>query len=101
MRQRSQQEPQTRASKSKPPEDNEPETIDEIVERSHEQDVERRRRQKEEVKTLDQRPRADVEKRKVAEEEDDVDISVYVGEGDEQAGARELDRQNKDKAKEV
>lgn len=77
-------------------------TIDEIVEQSQEQDRERLRRQQEEIKSLDQRPRADIEKKKIAEdEEDDVDISVYVGEGDEQAGDRELDKQNKDKAKEV
>src|SRR5699024_9684073 len=100
MRQKSQQEPPTKASKPKPQEDNEPETIDEIVERSHEQDVERRRRQKEEVQSLEQRPRAELENQKV-EENDDVDISVYVGEGDEQAGDKELDRQNMDKAKEV
>lgn len=80
----------------------EPKSIDEIVERSHEQDVERMRKEQEEVKSLDQRPRADIEKKKIAEdEEDDVDISVYVGEGDEQAGDKELDKQNKDKAKEV
>src|SRR5699024_801586 len=100
MRQKSQQEPPTKASKPKPQEDNEPETIDETVERSHEQDVERRRRQKEEVQSLEQRPRAELENQKV-EENDDVDISVYVGEGDEQAGDKELDRQNMDKAKEV
>lgn len=77
-------------------------SIDEIVEESQEQDRERMRRQQEEVQSLDKRPRADIEKNKVAEsEEDDVDISVYVGEGDEQAGDRELDKQNKDKAKEV
>ncbi|SMO36943.1 DNA translocase FtsK [Fodinibius sediminis] len=76
-------------------------SIDEIVERSQQQDRERMRQQQEEVQSLDQRPRAEVEKKQVAGEEDDVDISVYVGEGDEEAGARELDRQNKDKAREV
>lgn len=84
------------------PQEEQSESIDEIVERSQEQDRERWRKQKEEVQSLDDRPRADVEKKKIAEEEeDDVDISVYVGEGDEEAGAKELDRQNKDKAKEV
>src|SRR5699024_7168136 len=92
---------QRKQSPAKEREEEPSQSIDEIVERSQEQDRERWLKQKEEVKTRDQRPRADVEKRKVAEEEDDVDISVYVGEGDEQAGARELDRQNKDKAKEV
>lgn len=80
----------------------EPKSIDEIVERSQEQDRERLRQNREEVQSLDQRPRADIEKKKIAEaEEDDVDISVYVGEGDEQADEKELDKQNKDKADEV
>lgn len=80
-------------------------SIDDIVERSQEEDLERMRQQKEEVKDLDQRPRAIIDKgeaeKVVDEEEDDVDIAVYVGKGDEEADARELDRQNKDKAKEV
>lgn len=80
----------------------EPKSIDEIVEESHRQDAERRKQQQEEIQSLDQRPRADIEKKKIAEDEaDDVDISVYVGEGDEQADEKELDKQNKDKAKEV
>jgi len=82
--------------------ESQPKSIDEIVEQSQQQDRERIRREQEEVQSLDQRPRADIEKKKIAEEEeDDVDISVYVGEGDEQAGEKELDKQNKDKAKEV
>lgn len=80
-------------------------SIDDIVERSQEEDLERMRQQKEEVKDLDQRPRAIIDKgeaeKVVEEEEDDVDIAVYVGKGDEEADAKELDRQNKDKAKEV
>lgn len=77
-------------------------TIDEIVEQSQQQDQERMRREREDVQSLDQRPRAEIEKKKIADEaEDDVDISVYVGEGDEEAGEKELDRQNKDRAKEV
>src|SRR5699024_4297507 len=91
---------QRKQSPAKEREEEPSQSIDEIVERSQEQDRERWLKQKEEVKTLDQRPRADVEKRKVAEEEDDVDISVYVGEGDEQAGARALVRHNKEKVKE-
>ena len=63
------------------------------------------RQQKEEIQDLDQRPRAIIDKgeakKVVEEEEDDVDIAVYVGKGDEEADAKELDRQNKDKAKEV
>ncbi|MGK7370237.1 MAG: DNA translocase FtsK [Candidatus Halalkalibacterium sp. M3_1C_030] len=80
-------------------------SIDDIVERSQEEDLERMRQQKEEVQDLDQRPRAIIDKgeaeKVVEEEEDDVDIAVYVGKGDEEADAKELDRQNKDKAKEV
>lgn len=80
-------------------------SIDDIVERSQEEDLERMRQQKEEVKDLDERPRAIIDKgeaeKVVDEEEDDVDIAVYVGKGDEEADAKELDRQNKDKAKEV
>lgn len=93
--------PHPRAQEQKK-EEQKPKSIDEIVERSQEQDRERIRREQEEVQSLDQRPRADIEKKKIAEEEeDDVDISVYVGEGDEQAGEKELDKQNKSKAKEV
>lgn len=80
-------------------------SIDEIVEESQKEDMERRRERQEEVQSLDKHPRAILDKgeaRKVAEdEEDDVDISVYVGKGDEEADARELERQNKDKAREV
>jgi len=90
-------------TKAEPEEDeSEPRSIDDIVEESQKRDRERMRQEKEEVQSLDQRPRADIEKKKIAEdEEDDVDISVYVGEGDEQADEKELDKQNKDKAKEV
>ncbi|HEX6982963.1 MAG TPA: DNA translocase FtsK [Balneolaceae bacterium] len=76
-------------------------SIDEIVERSQEQDRERIQQEQEDILTLDQRPRADIKKNGAEDDEDDVDISVFVGEGDEEAGARELDRKNKDKAKEV
>ncbi len=94
--------PQDSGGDKEPKEESKPKSIDEIVEQSHQQDKERLRQQQEEVQSLDKRPRADIEKQKVAEdEEDDVDISVYVGEGDEQAGEKELDQQNKDKAKEI
>lgn len=80
-------------------------TIDEIVERSEKEDRVRLSQKNDEVKTLDQRQRAIVDKKEPetvnGEEDGDVDISVYVGKGEEEAGARELDRQNKDKAKEV
>ena len=97
-----QAEPQTQTKAKAEEEEPEPRSIDDIVEESQKRDRERMRQQKEEVQSLDQRPRADIEKKKIAEdEEDDVDISVYVGEGDEQADEKELDKQNKDKAKEV
>ncbi|MEX1010901.1 MAG: DNA translocase FtsK [Balneolaceae bacterium] len=35
------------------------------------------------------------------DQDEDVEISIFVGEGDEEAGDRELDRVNKDKAKEI
>ncbi|WP_445664135.1 DNA translocase FtsK 4TM domain-containing protein [Fodinibius sp. AD559] len=95
---------QSQAETKVEPEEDEPESrsIDDIVEESQKRDRERMRQEKEEVQSLDQRPRADIEKKKIAEdEEDDVDISVYVGEGDEQADEKELDKQNKDKAKDV
>ncbi|MDR8394214.1 DNA translocase FtsK [Aliifodinibius sp. S!AR15-10] len=84
-------------------------SIDDIVEESEQQDQERRRQEEDEVKSLDQRPRAILDKEKaqkvadeeLEDEEDDVEVSVYVGEGDEEAGDRELDRKNRDKAKEI
>ncbi|HYW35724.1 MAG TPA: DNA translocase FtsK [Balneolaceae bacterium] len=91
-------EPQAKKSKKR-------ESIDEIVERSQHEDLERRRQQQEEVKSLDERQRAIIDRgetKKIAEDDDDdVDISVYVGEGDEEAGAKELERQNRSKAREV
>ena len=97
-----QSSPRPQGQSQQQDEEQESKSIDEIVEQSQQQDRERMRQQKEEVQSLDQRPRADIEKKKIAEEEeDDVDISVYVGEGDEQADDKELDKQNKDKAKEV
>jgi len=85
-------------------------SIDTIVEESEEEDRQRREEEREEIQSLDQRPRAILDKgngktEKVAEEDgeadDDVEVSVFVGEGDEEAGERELDRINRDKAKEV
>ena len=94
--------PESKKQEQEPEPQSKSKSIDEIVEESHQQDIERRKQQQEEIQSLDNRPRADIEKKKIAEdEEDDVDISVYVGEGDEQADEKELDKQNKDKAKEV
>ncbi|MDX1617597.1 MAG: DNA translocase FtsK, partial [Balneolaceae bacterium] len=82
-------------------------SIDTIVEESEAEDRQRREEEREEVQSLDQRPRAILDKSKterVAEEEmeeDDVEVSVFVGEGDEEADEKELERINRDKAKEV
>jgi S-DNA-T family DNA segregation ATPase FtsK/SpoIIIE len=72
------------------------------------QEVDRKRvmdRQKESAELENQPPRAILEKKKEksteSSEDDDVEISVIVGEGDEQANEKELDRKNKEKAKEV
>lgn len=86
-------------------EEEKPASIDEIVERSQEEDKQRLKEQKEEIKDLDDRQRAIIEKKEadkiIEDEEDDVEVSVYVGKGEEEANARDLDRHNKDKSKEV
>ncbi|MEX2462950.1 MAG: DNA translocase FtsK [Balneolaceae bacterium] len=91
-------------------------SIDQILERSQEEDQIRELERKKESAELEGKPpRAILEKphtnqqgepsqknlKDENEEEDDVEISVYVGKGDEEADARELDRQNKVKAKEI
>jgi len=77
-------------------------SIDEIVEESQKKDQQRIREQQEQVKSLDNRPRAVLEKEKVIEEdEDDVELAVFKGEGDEEADARELDKKNREKAREI
>jgi DNA segregation ATPase FtsK/SpoIIIE, S-DNA-T family len=90
-------------------EDQEKVTIEDIVERSQQEDRERELQRKKESAELEKLPpRAILEKKEAAapaeetdEEEDDVEISVFVGEGDEEASDRELDRINKDKAREL
>jgi S-DNA-T family DNA segregation ATPase FtsK/SpoIIIE len=83
-------------------------SIDDIVERSQEEDRKRQQekeKERAELETLP--PRAILDKKTEADssendgDDDDVEISVYVGEGDEEASERELDRINKDKAREV
>ena len=82
-----------------------PASIDEIVERSQKEDERREAERKKESAELEKKPpRAILEKspdKTVEDDEDDVEISVYVGEGDEEASDKELDRLNKNKAKEV
>tara|TARA_R110000868_G_scaffold408293_5_gene691042 strand:- start:79035 stop:81584 length:2550 start_codon:yes stop_codon:yes gene_type:complete len=80
-------------------------SIDEIVEKSDEEDRKRIEEAKAEVKTIDNRQRAVIEKAEPHVEEDsdddDVEVAIYKGEGDEEAGEKDLDKINADKAKEV
>lgn len=98
-------EKKMKEDRNKPiPEPEKKQSIDEIVERSQQQDEERRKQAHEEVQGLDQRQRAIIDKedtKKIAEDDDDVDMEVFVGKGDEEADAKELERQHEDKAKEV
>ena len=90
------------ASNSSSGNNNSPSSIDDIVERSQEQDKKRVQERKKEQADLESRPpRAILDKgdEKTVEDDDDVDLSVYVGEGEEEAGGKELDRKNRDKAK--
>lgn len=77
-------------------------SIEELLERSEEEERKKKEKEQSEIKSLDQRPRAILEKRNVTEDdEDDEEFSVFIGEGDEEAADKELDRLNKDKAKEI
>ncbi len=79
-------------------------SIDEIVEKSEEEDRKRIEEERAVVKTLDTRQRAVLEKKEEISEdeaEDDVEVAIYKGEGDEEAGEKDLDKINEDKAKEV
>jgi S-DNA-T family DNA segregation ATPase FtsK/SpoIIIE len=82
-----------------------PVTIDDIVERSQIEDLQRAQERKKESAELEKKPpRAILEKKPkqtVEDDEDDVEISVFIGEGDEEASDKELDRINKDKAREI
>lgn len=79
-------------------------TIDELVERSEEEDRRREEERQADISTLDNRQRAALEKEEVIEDEatdDDLEVSVFVGKGEEEAGEKDLDKMNRDKAKEV
>jgi len=77
-------------------------SIDELVEKSEEEDQKKREKEQSEIKTLDTRQRASLEKEEEIEgDEDDIEVSVYVGKGDEQADEKDLDKLNRKKAKEV
>ena len=81
--------------------------IDEIIERSKLEDEQRLEQQRAEAAKVDVRPRADLiknaetEKPESTPEVDDVEVSVFVGEEEEQADEKELDRQNREKAKQA
>ncbi|MEQ9512187.1 MAG: DNA translocase FtsK, partial [Balneola sp.] len=83
-------------------------TIDEIVAKSHEQDLERIEKEKRASDDIDNRQKAAIDKKSNLEEKEvldedseELEVSVYKGEGDEEAGERDLDKINRDKAKEV
>lgn len=77
-------------------------TIDGIVAQSEEEDRKRIEAEKSEVKTLDTRQRAVLEKPESEEEKkDDLEVSIYKGAEEEKAGEKELDRLNREQAKEV
>jgi S-DNA-T family DNA segregation ATPase FtsK/SpoIIIE len=84
-------------------------SIDEIVAESEEEERQRLQQQRKEREEMSKKPpRAVLEKTKdpAAEDvdpdsEDDLEMSVFIGEGEEEAGARELERKNKIKSKEV
>lgn len=81
-------------------------SIDDILERSQKEDLIREIEKKKESAELEKKPpRAILEKPNPEDgsdsDEDDVEISVFVGKGDEEAGERELDHTNKVKAKDI
>lgn len=78
-------------------------SIDEIVEKSETEERERLEKEKEEVQKLDTRPRATLEKKpkEYDSDEEEVEVAIYKGVGDEEAGEKDLDKLNQDKAKEV
>jgi len=77
-------------------------SIDEIVERSQQEDLKREQERKKESAELENKPsRAILDKGDVdlSDDEDDVEVSVFIGEGEEEASASELARKNRKKAK--
>lgn len=85
--------------------DSDPVDIDKIIEQSKIEDQKRLDQQREEESKVDVRPRADLVKPETNDEiptiADDVEVSVFVGEEEEQADDQELDRLNQEKAKEA
>lgn len=97
------------AKTDEPASSDEPDPIDRIIERSQQEDeIREMERKKESADLQNKPPRAILEKTESKPESDDpdddsddVELSVIVGKGDEEADAKELDRQNKIKAKEI
>jgi S-DNA-T family DNA segregation ATPase FtsK/SpoIIIE len=91
------------------PEETPHKSIDEIVAASEEEERQRLQEQKKEREEMSNRPPRAIlekaenagEKEPVTDAEDDLEMSVFIGEGEEEAGAKELERQNKIKSKEV
>jgi len=85
--------------------DSDPVDIDKIIEQSKIEDQKRLDKQREEESKVDTRPHADLVKPEKKNDPpstvDDVEVSVFVGEEEEQADDKELDRQNQEKAKEA
>ncbi|MFU8812186.1 MAG: DNA translocase FtsK 4TM domain-containing protein [Balneolaceae bacterium] len=77
-------------------------SIDDLVERSQQEDLKREKERRKESAELESKPpRAILDKGGDGTEDDeDVDIAVFVGEGDEEADEKDLERQNREKAKE-
>jgi S-DNA-T family DNA segregation ATPase FtsK/SpoIIIE len=84
-------------------------TIDDIVAKSQEEDLERIEKEKRASDNIDNRQKAAIEKtdtnleeKEVIDEDgEELEVSVFKGEGDEEAGERDLDKINRDKAKDV
>lgn len=82
-------------------------SIEDIVAKSEEEAKRRAEIEKNSTKDIDNRQKAvmespkTVEKEVIDEDDDELEVSVYKGEGDEEAGAKDLDKKNRDKAKEV
>lgn len=84
-------------------------SIDELVEQSEEEDRRRMEQEKTEILAIDTRQRAILEKsaplaqknENGEDEDDDLEVSVFVGKGDEEAGARDLDKINTEQSKEI
>lgn len=113
LKKKKQSRKKRKSAKAKPEKEvKEPEapapTIDDIVAKSHEQDLERIEKEKRASDDIDNRQKAAIdkssnleEKEVLDEDSEELEVSVYKGEGDEEAGERDLDKINRDKAKEV